>query len=184
MNIEAICENIYEDLGGFISSIESTYMSISFLYETEHWEHSNKRVTIRVDCESVAESTLNLEVGGTFQLFTEHPVLDEYSGHSGTLFFSSPPVNTNEIIGLLYTAHQEYFKGMRDFSKYLNLQFSLNELLKSGNGSLAFGPINVLKIYHDAIQDKLKVNIVNSHKNTENYKVLFVEDTFVMAMFP
>jgi hypothetical protein len=181
MNIETLCENIYEDLEGYVSSIESTYMGINFVYETDHWDDHDKRVRFKIECESVAESTLKLDAGGSFQLLNDHPLLDEYTGDSGSLFFSSKPENSNEIIGLIYTAHESYFRQWRELSKYLNTNISFNDLLNSGNGSLATAPIKVLNIYKNAVSDYLKVNIIKSHKNYGGYKLLLVEDTYIIC---
>jgi hypothetical protein len=181
MNIETLCENIYEDLEGYISSIESTYMGISFTYETEHWDEHDKRVRFKIECEGVAESALNLNAGGKFQLLNEHPILDEYTGDSGSLFFSSKPENPNEIIGLLYSAHLSYFGEWRELSKYLNTNISFGELLSSGNGSLATAPIKVLEIYKKAVSDYLKVNIIKSHANDCGFQLLLVEDTYIVC---
>ncbi len=181
MNIETLCENIYEDLVGYISSIESTYMGVSFIYETDHWDDHDKRVRFKIDCEGVAESTLNLDAGGSFQILDEHPVLEEYTGDSGSLFFSSKPDNPNEIIGLLYSAHLLYFGEWRKLSKYLNTNVSSVELLNSGNGLLATAPIKVLKVYKEAVSDYLKVNIVKSHANYSGYRILLVEDTYIVC---
>ncbi|WDD99288.1 hypothetical protein [Thalassomonas actiniarum] len=181
MNIEILCENIYEDLEGYISAIESTYMGISFIYETDHWDDFDKRIKLKIECEGVAESTLNIDAGGSFQLFTKHPVLDEYLGDSGVLYFSSKPENPNEIIGLLYSEHESYFGDWRDLSKYLNTNIPFSELLSSGNGSLANAPINVLEIYKNAVSDYLNVNIVKSHKNDGGFKMLVVENTYIVC---
>jgi hypothetical protein len=181
MNIETLCENIYEDLNGYISCIESTYMGLSFIYETDHWDDYDKRVRFKIECEGVTESTLKLDVGGSFELLNDHPVLDEYTGDSGSLFFSSKPENPNEIIGLLYSVHESYFCEWRELPKYLNSNVSFNELLNSGNGLLANAPINVLNIYKNAVSAHLKVNIVKSHKNNDGYLLLVVEDTYVVC---
>ncbi|WP_133406886.1 hypothetical protein [Parashewanella tropica] len=181
MNIETLCNNIYEDLDGYISAIESTYMGISFIYETDHWEEHDKRVRLRIECEDVAESTLNIEAGGSFQLVTEHPILDEYTGESGTLFFSSKPNNPYEVIGSLYTAHESYFKGWRNLSKYLNTNIPITDLLNSGNGSLASAPIPILELYKNALSELLNVNIIKSHNNESGFKMLIVENTYVVC---
>ncbi|MFS1438707.1 hypothetical protein [Shewanella sp. 10N.286.48.A6] len=181
MNIETLCENIYEDLEGYISNIETTYMGISFVYETDHWDDYDKRVRFKIECEGVAESTLNLDAGGSFQLLSDHPILDEYTGDSGSLFFSSKPENPNEILGLLYSAHESYFCQWRELSKYLNTNISFDELLNSGNGSLATAPIKVLNIYKNAVSDYLKVNIIKSHTNDGGYKLLLIEDTYIVC---
>lgn len=181
MNIDTLCKNIYEDLEGYISAIESTYLGISFIYETDHWDDHAKRVSIKIECEGVAESTLNINAGGSFQLLTEHPVLDDYIGNSGSLFFSSMPKNPSEIIGLLYSAHESYFDGWRELSNYLNTNVPLFDLLSSGKGSLASAPISVLEMYKNAVSEYLDVNIVESRKNECGFKMLMVEDTYIVC---
>lgn len=182
INIETLCENIYEDLEGFITSIESTYMGISFIYETDNWNNYDERLRIRIECEKVLESTLKLEAGGSFDLLAEHPILDEYKGDSGSLFFSSKPHNPHEIIGLLFEANESYFCGWRELSKYLNTSLPYKELLGSGNGLLANGPILVLNNYKRAIEDLIDVNIVKSHANDGgDYKLLVIEDCFIIC---
>ncbi|WOH37645.1 hypothetical protein RI844_20160 [Thalassotalea fonticola] len=72
--------------------------------------------------------------GGYLGLFAEHPVLNDHIGDAGDLFFSSKPENSNEIIGLLYQAHENYFRGWRELSKYINPQLPLAESLENSSG--------------------------------------------------
>jgi len=181
MDIETLCENIYEDLEGNVSQINSTYMGLSFVYETNHWDNFDNRIKLLIECEDVVDSTIKLDAGGSFRLFEEHPVLDDYIGDAGGLYFSTKPENPNEIIGLLYQAHDSYFLGWRELSKYINTQLPLTELLENSGGSIANAPIKVLNHYKDAISGYLKVNIVKSHTMNGNYKMLAVEDTYIVC---
>lgn len=181
MNIEELSEAVYEDLNGKIVSADHHDTAVTLLYECDNWKEPDKRVSFRLRCVDVAETTACPGVSETLQWTTEHPLLLNHNRQHGDLFFTSTPDNPHEVVGVLYQTHEDFFQGWRPLRDYINQCGKTHQILAAGNGLLARGPLPLLELYQSSVAHLLKTNIVNSYTPLGGYSALIFDDSFVIC---
>jgi hypothetical protein len=181
MNIEELSEAVYEDLNGRIVSADHQDDRVTLVYECDYWEDPDKRVSFLLRCSEVAETTACPGVSGDLWWTSEHPLLLNHNHQHGSLFFTSKPANLHGVVGVLYQTHEDLFQGWRPLRDHINHCGKTHEILASGNGLLARGPIPLLELYQKSVQRLIKTNIVNSYTPDGGCRAIIFEDSFVIC---
>jgi hypothetical protein len=181
MNIEELSEVVYEDLNGRIVSVDYRDDTLTVTYECDYWKDPNKRVSFRLVCSDVAESTACPCVSETLRWTVEHSLLLNHNDTHGSLFFSSAPHNPHEVVGLLYQTHEDLFQGWRPLRDYINHGDKTAQILAAGTGVLAEGPVSVLELYQKTIAHLLRTNIAISYTPHGGCKAILFDDCFIVC---
>lgn len=124
-----------------------------FQMEIEVTELDDHRRRVFAECERLLEFVLDGVSASSLELTDQHPLLWQYQHDSASAFFSGVPTNTLAAIGAMVDAHWSAAKDWIRFTKYLNITTNLKDLLGSGTGLLARGPVPLLEIYKQALRD-------------------------------
>jgi len=82
---------------------------------------------------------------------TDHPLLWEFKQETAVALFSGVATNVPAAVGALYEAHEGAVAGWHPIRRYLHADGPISNLLSSGGGKLASGPVEVLKAYENAL---------------------------------
>ncbi len=180
MDIETLSKEVYVDLNGKILSVEDNNEEMmSIIYECDNWKNHDERIKFQVDCSDVIESQVIKSVSDEIVFTDKHPLLLKYNELHGCLFFSSRPQNYYEVLGILWATHENLFNGWRSLSEYINTP---HEVYEGSFGKIAEGPISLLEAYKEALQDKMKLNIVTTYdRPVDNYKALVFDDCYLIC---
>lgn len=181
MNIEELSEAVFEDLNGGIASAAHQDTGLSVVYECDSWKDPDKRVSFLLLCSEVAETTVCPGLSEDLWWTAEHPLLLNHNSERGSLFFTSSPDNPHEVVGVLYQTHENLFRGWRPLRDYINHCGQTHQILASGNGLLARGPLPLLELYQKSIGHLLKTNTVKSYTPDGGYKAIIFDESFVIC---
>ncbi len=181
MNIKELSENVYEDLNGQIVSVDCQETTVTLFFECDHWKDLDKRISIQIRCSEVVENAVSPGFSGFLQWEDNHPLLLKHNKQHGSLFFTSKPTKPYEVIGILYQAHEDLFKGWRPLSDHINQCGKTNDILASGSGLLARGPIPVLELYQNSLEGLIQTNIIKSYTPNGGYKALILDEFFLVC---
>lgn len=182
MDIEALSEELYEDLNGRIVSVDySKGLTIHFL--CDDWNDSSITRTFEIECFGVQELEIQPAFSGEISFTDQHPLLWNHNEPHGYLYYSSEPESRYEILGRVWEAHEQIFGGWRPLSDYANTYHAgqFIEFCKGSNGQLAQGPRPILDIYQSAVSGRLKTNYVPSFVPEGGYKALVFDTCFVIC---
>jgi len=113
-------------------------------YSSERWE---------VHCDQLRSHNIRTEFGSPLLLTEDHATLWEYQHDTAQAFFYGTPQNADACVGALYTAHVRSVGSWIEFIRFFNSTSSLRDMLKTGGGLLARGPIPILEVYKEALRD-------------------------------
>jgi hypothetical protein len=149
-----LSEYLYDDLDGQVISTAQSNRGLLVTLECDDWESQSqsqsqtRRRQFLLLCADVQESTLTVGGVGWVKLASEHLVLLAHNSEHSELMFSSPPVNSFEVIGRLVEAHNKFYGHWRNLSEHLHAS---QDILSGGYGLIARGPHVVMQRYAAAI---------------------------------
>ena len=177
MTIDELIEHYYDDLDGAITGFsgDTDILDITFEYD-ESFQGEPRVATIR--CRDVRESTLR--PGGVAELTrpTEHPLLWQHVQPHQILSFSSAPQNPFELLGRLYTAHEQLFGRWRAPRDYIH---ATPEILAGGYGQLAHGPDKAIQTYHEIALPFVQCSVVSQHTPKGLCQLILFDETFIIC---
>ena len=181
MTIDELSAEVYEDLNGKVVSVSHRDDTTTVVYECDDWENPVGRVSFRLHCTAVAETTVTRGWSEGLVWTADHPLLLNHNQEHGDLFFSSRPSNPHEVLGLLYQAHENLFGGWRPLRNHINRCGKTDEILAGGHGLLASGPLPLLEIYRESLGQLLTTKVVKTHAPDGGYHALVFDETFVIC---
>lgn len=152
-----------EDL--LVKIVEAAWLGTSFELRVEiSVEDCAELGAWSIRCEYLLVHTLSGQSGSSLELVDDHPLLWEFKYPNASAFFDGVPTNSEACIGALYKAHERATGSWLRFGAHLNSSAHLSEVLGTGNGLLARGPVPLLQIYKDALLPHgVDVSIVGEH---------------------
>ena len=151
--------------------------------------------TWAIRCERTLKYMLGNEGSFSLDLVDNHPLLWEFKYPRGSAFFSGIPTDSNACVGVLYEVHAKAVDAWISFGSAFNKNSNISELLTTGNGLLAQGPVPLLSLYKEALLSHgVEVSIVNEHKprfwdgsiwralEGENVEALFLGVSYVIGI--
>ena len=121
----------------------------------------------QVHCTNVLAYSLSSEGAFWLELTEDHPLLWEYKHLNAMAFFAGAPRNPAAAVGDLYEAHRRTVGSWLRFGDNLNAELEPSQLLSTGNGLLARGPLPLLTLYKDALRPHgVEVNICSTRPPT------------------
>jgi hypothetical protein len=182
MKIEDLIKEVYEDLNGQITAVESGDQLLVY-FECNDWVEENLVRKFKITCSAVKESTLVKSSVGCIDFTDSDPILWNHNEEHGYLYYTSECENNYELLGRLWASHEKAYSGLRSLSEYINVfnSGSYIEFCKGSYGQLAQGPRPILNIYELAVSNKIKTNFVPSYKPEGGYSALFFDNLFVVC---
>ncbi|TJY43837.1 hypothetical protein E5161_00015 [Cohnella pontilimi] len=137
--------------------------------------------TWKLTCKDVHDHKISFCYFESIEEYDEHILLWRYNQPDFELYFSSIPNDIEALIGKLYREHIDITKQWIPFGSLFNEK--VNWLLEQGNGLLATGPEQIINVYNRALQEQgVRSSIIaKGQQQTNNYKVLLLEDSFIIA---
>jgi hypothetical protein len=147
-------------------------------------------------CEEVLEYKLKDGVAQSVELTDDHPLLWKFRHDSASAYFSGSAPNVLAAVGALYEVHLREVGEWFNLEDCVNSQIVMSNLLLTGNGLLAQGPMPLLVKYKDALRSHgILVDIVSPYpaggrmsslelqnKLRNESKVLLIGDSFVTGV--
>lgn len=176
-----LCENLWEGLNGEVTSVERLSDSqVSIKFRCDDWHNADNERNFDIRCISVTTSNVVALQCDEIELSQDHVLLWKHNSQHCNLFYSSAPENGYEVLGILWEAHE---RALGDFSEHYNsisaIDFVSN--CESGYGLLARGPEQLIKSYHNALADKIRLNFTESYKPDGGYSILFFDNYYIIA---
>lgn len=142
----------------------------------ENWE---------IRCSEVLSYQLSGGYAAILDLVNDHPLLWEFKQENVSAFFYGVPENIQGAITALYEVHESLFNSHISFARYVHGISPLSQLLSTGGGLLARGPIELLKQY----QAKLslfgtQVSICSAEKpiyDADEIKLLWIGSSYIIG---
>lgn len=169
-------DNLIEELLGLIAGVDKEEDLLVKIAETA-WSGTSLQLRVKVsviDCSELGTWVIRcghalaymLGSGRAYSLdlTDDHPLLWEFRHPSASAYFFGAPVNSEACVGALYAAHSNAVGSWISFGSQLNGAPRVSELLSTGNGLLAQGPVPLLSLYKRALLPHgVEVSIVNEH---------------------
>jgi hypothetical protein len=142
---------------------------------------------LRFDFKKKVEFRLNIGTVGKLQYFQNHPLLIDYNENFVETFINSKPESPEKFIEEIKLAIDEKTLGWRSWKNYIvdGSLFKLENFIKNvndGNGRLLKAPFlisqSVIKVCE---KHKVKTNSFGSNLKTEKYKLITIENDFIIA---
>jgi len=183
MNIEELSNKLYDDLNGVITLIDNTNDSLIIYLECDDWNNFDILRKFKIVCHNVVDIEIQPSPTGEIEFIDSDPLLWDYNEPHGSLFYSSKSNNRYEILGKIWEAHQKVFSDWKPLTKYANIyrQGEILEFCKDNKGQLASGPKPLLDRYKKALDDKIKINYVQSYKPEGGYRLLAFDSGYVVC---
>ncbi|MDC9820814.1 hypothetical protein ABRQ07_13580 [Pectobacterium polonicum] len=198
MDIEQLADALYEDLNGYISSVQYTNtntLTIHFCCDNWRYDEQNHcsvyceppESYLRhfiIYCYGVAEHDIQPASSGELTFTDRHPLLWDYNTQKGGLYYSTATTTSSyELLGRIWAAHQHLLSDWRPMSRYINTYRHQGELIfgNDGNGLLANGPKPLLDAYQHALSSVLKTRFVPSVEMKGGVKALLFDAGFVIC---
>ena len=164
MDIAQLADTIYEDLNAQITAIWRTGESeLAMTLECDDWHGGDHRHRFELRCTEVKDHHLSVGYVDDIDFKSEHPLLFEYTGRQGSLFFSSVPASAEQVFYELNDVVASRFAGWVEPSVLLHgTPRKIVERLGIGYGLLAQGPVSVLNELRTRLQHHLTTNVVES----------------------
>lgn len=195
LQIDELCEHLYEDLEMAVTQISSQYdqqnylKAIVFTLECYDWRYgkmgviTKQRRRFTITCQEPREHTLS--VGGTREInfLKEHALLYEHNDVQSSLYFSSAPNNPYEVLGRLSEAHQSLFHDWRPMERYFNLfpEGQFIPLLRRGNGLLARAARTAISLYSSAVENCLAIYSHENYAPQNKFCLLLLDTGYVIC---
>ncbi|ACX86786.1 hypothetical protein F6Q07_18785 [Pectobacterium parmentieri] len=198
MDIEQLAEALYEDLNGYISSVQHTNtntLTIHFCcdnwrYDEQHnysvycEPHESYLRHFMICCYDVVEHDIHPTSSGELTFTDQHPLLWDYNAQKGGLYYSTAATASSyELLGRIWSVHQHLLGDWRPMSNYINTYKHQDEPIfgNDGNGLLANGPKPLLEAYQQALSCVLKTRFVPSVEMKGGVKALLFDSGFVIC---
>lgn len=88
----------------------------------------------------------------SLEVWKEHPLLVPHVSRHGTLYFKGRPSSRGRTFIRLWTDHHRITEGWYPFETFLNPKMPLLDLLGTGSGMLAEGPVPFMMAYAKSIE--------------------------------
>lgn len=182
MKIEDLIKEVYEDLNGQITSVESSDDVIVY-FECDDWNEENLTRKFKITCYGVKENAVVKSFVERIDFTDSDPILWNHNEEHGYLYYTSEFENNYELLGRLWESHEKVYGGLRPLSEYINTYRSGEhiEFCRGSYGLLAQGPKSVLAVYEAAILHRIKTNFVPSYKPEGGYRALFFDNLYVIC---
>ena len=141
----------------------------------------------RFDFIKKAEFRLNKGTIGKIEYFENHPLLIDYNENYLEIFINSKPNNTELFIKEMKLAIEEKTLGWRNWTDYFVEKhfFTFEHFLKNindGSGKLLKAPYLITQNVREVCEKhNVKIKIFGNELKTENYKMIMIENDFVIA---
>jgi hypothetical protein len=145
----------FENEGGIqLRSAEMTDESLLLRLVVDTGVEGDPAQLWSVRCESVRRERLVFEWAEDMIETADHVVLRPFNEDTGELFFSELSVGVTAVVGELYAAHLETVGDWFPFSDFFNASLLRPELRAAAFGSLAEGPVSLLKRFKEVIEKR------------------------------
>jgi hypothetical protein len=140
------------------------------------------RHACELHCAGVREDKVTPRWFESLSWLSEHPLLVDHVGPQASLYFSSRPKSAAEVILRAQIAVESATRGWTDPRKVLNGPLSkLAEHLNTGNGLLASGPLSVVEEIAREVGAQLDISIVRYPTRTSSFRVLLLDDAWIVC---
>jgi hypothetical protein len=170
-----MCRSMKELLRVIAGVDEQEDLLVKILHAS--WSGASLELTVRISvfggeelgewsvrCRHLLAQRLGDETAFSLELVDEHPSLWAFRYPNASAFFHGVPTNSEACVGALYKAHEEAVGSWLSFGSGINSASQISELLRSGSGLLARGPVPLLRTYKEAlIPHGVDVSIVGEH---------------------
>ena len=182
MTIQTLSKYIYQDLNARIISL-SQKQDFKIHIECDDWNSSDCKRNFMLSCFEVIESTAFPSYFDELNFCNNHQLLWNHNEQHGELYYSSETQSENELLGVLWKVHEETFGGRRPLNDYVNIYYQNQKLrfCTGSGGQVAKGPNPILKVYQNALKDKLILNHISTYTPPGGYKALIFDDSFVIC---
>ena len=176
MKVEKIDNLINEEVK--IISLQTTFLNIEF-----------KNEFYRIDFDEKVEFHLKNGKSGILKIEEEHPLLIDYQENFVTTYINSPYKDIESFFNKLEKIIDIETRGMRDWKSYfedkgINLTIDIiKRNVEKGYGKLCEAPLSITNKIVDFCNE-LNINtktFYNQNLQTEQYKILWIGDYFVIA---
>jgi hypothetical protein len=102
------------------------------------------------------------------QIHENHPLAWEYNNYESELYFGSAPKDPHKFITRLLEVHENATGGWIPLDQYINYgHLSLLQLCSSSSALFAKGPISLLKIYLELMEDfEMRPRLIGEYEPT------------------
>lgn len=183
MNIQSLSSAVYEDSDGLLTAQKTLPDgSLQLEFECNDWNGTHKRRRFEFRCEGIEEARIDLGYVGAISLHDEHPLLLKHQGQQAELYFSTAPTSPEVVFTEASIALQTELQGWREPSECLHgsPEVVLSNL-KAGHGLLARGPKRTLITLRDALNQHLKLQLVDSYVAKGHCLALIIECSWVVC---
>ncbi len=140
----------------------------------------------RIQARGVLEFRILSHEVESIALLERHPLLWTYDQDELELYFQDQPRDVHATIGRLHEAHASAGRGWISFDALFNEEMPLHDLLTSGSGLLARGPVPVIRAYQEVLEaDGLRCSVINQGSmaidGVESPRVLIMGRSYVVA---
>ena len=198
MDIEQLADALYDDLNGYISSVQYTNantLTIHFCcdnwrYDEQHnysvycGPHESYLRHFTICCYGVVEHDIQPASSGELTFADQHPLLWDYNAPRGGLYYSTTATASSyELLGRVWSVHTRILNDWRPMSRYINAYRHQDEPTfgNNGNGLLAQGPKPLLDAYQEALSSVLTTRFVPSVEMKSDVKALLFDSGFVIC---
>lgn len=183
MDIAQLADTIYEDLNAQITAIwRAGESELAMTLECDDWHGGDHRHRFELRCTEVKDHHLSVGYVDDIDFKSEHPLLFNYAGPQGSLFFSSAPASAEQVFYELNDVVASRFAGWVEPSMLLHgTPSEIVGRLRSGYGLLAEGPVSVLNELCTRLQGRLNVNVVQSYTPMHKPHVLIASGKWVIC---
>jgi len=142
---------------------------------------------LRFDFKKKVEFRLNKGTVGKLKYFENHPLLIDYNENFVETFINSKPENSEKFTEEIKNAIDEKTLGWRNWKDYVvdGSFFQYENFVKNindGNGRLLKAPYLITQsLIQVCEKHNVKIKSFGSELKTENYKLIIIENDFVIA---
>ena len=148
----ALANQIEEDEDRDIRLTSANWLDKSIQVQIKVSDNYSKAAVWQIRCEEVLEHNLKCLGASTIELTDDHPLLWKFRHDNASAYFNGTPSSALAVVGGLYEAHQREVGDWFSLQEFVNAGVLTSELLRSGNGLLAQGPIPLLEIYKEVTE--------------------------------
>lgn len=137
---------------------ERNILSLTFKLKSDFDEESKFEMW-KVECKDFIQRRICDNFFSSFDIFEEHVLLWEYNQPTADLYFKGTTENVSGLIGELYLKHLNITQDWIPSTEYFNDLVDIKDLIMSGYGLLANGPLKIIQRYSEVLS---KFNIIPS----------------------
>ena len=192
----ALANKIEEDDDSSIRLTTATWSDRSLEFQLEISTLDADEKVWQLRCDDVLEHNLKSWIASSLELTDDHPLLWKFRYDSASAYFNGIPQNVLAAVGSLYEAHRRAVGEWFSLDVCVNRQIVTSELLQTGSGLLAQGPVPLLVVYKEALKSHgIVVEILSPYppsgrmsslalqnKLRNESKVLLIGDSFISGI--